>query len=143
MNHATLHAFISKHGYAVISSLAKNGSPQSALIGIAVSPNLEIIFDTLKSSRKYPNLIANPHCSLVIGWDNEQTIQLEGLATEPTGEKLAHYQKLYFQAWPDGPARLSWPGLVHLVVRPTWLRYSDFNPSPPQISELTFPAAHP
>ena len=139
MNHATLHAFISQHRYAVISSLAKNGSPQSALIGIAVSPNLEIIFDTVKSSRKYPNLIANPNCSLVIGWENEQTLQYEGIATEPTGEELTHYQKIYFQTWPDGPARLSWPGLVHLVVRPTWLRYSDFNQSPPQISELTFP----
>ncbi|HZC66037.1 MAG TPA: pyridoxamine 5'-phosphate oxidase family protein [Candidatus Dormibacteraeota bacterium] len=139
MNHATLHAFISQHRYAVISSLAKNGSPQSALIGIAVSPNLEIIFDTVKSSRKYPNLITNPRCSLVIGWENEQTLQYEGIAIEPTGDELAHYQKIYFATWPDGPARLSWPGLVHLVVRPTWLRYSDFSQSAPQISELTFP----
>jgi len=133
-----IHAFISKHRYAVLSSLAKNATPQSALIGIAVSPKLEIIFDTVKSSRKYPNLIGNPRCSLVIGWENEQTLQYEGIAGEPTGEELSRYQKIYFATWPDGPARLSWPGLTHFVVRPTWLRYSDFNQSPPQISELTF-----
>jgi hypothetical protein len=143
MDKSIIHSFLRQHRYAVISSLAANNTPESALIGIAVSPNLEIIFDTLKSSRKYPNLIANPNCSLVIGWENEQTLQLEGRAHEPHGPDLAHYQKIYFETWPDGPARLPWPGLVHLVVRPAWLRYSDFNPSPPQISELTLPLARP
>jgi hypothetical protein len=119
-------------------SSPSTATPQSALIGIAVSPKLEIIFDTVKSSRKYPNLIGNPRCSLVIGWENEQTLQYEGIAGEPTGEELSRCQKIYFATWPDGPARLGWPGLTHFVVRPTWLRYSDFNQSPPQISELTF-----
>jgi hypothetical protein len=137
MDRAGIHAFISKHRYAVLSSLARNATSQSALIGIAVSPKLEMIFDTVKSSRKYSNLIANPCCSLVIGWENEQTLQYEGIASEPTGEELSRYQKIYFATWPDGPARLSWPGLTHFVVRPTWLRYSDFNQYPPQISELT------
>jgi hypothetical protein len=143
MDKSTIHSFLLRHRYAVISSLSTSHIPQSALIGIAVSSNLEIIFDTIKSSRKYPNLIANPDCSLVIGWENEQTLQLEGRAHEPQGPDLAHYQKIYFDAWPDGPARLQWPGLVHLVVRPAWLRYSDFNQSPPQISELTFPLSRP
>jgi pyridoxine/pyridoxamine 5'-phosphate oxidase len=143
MNRAAIHQFISQHRYAVVSSLAPENTPQSALIGIAVSPNLEIIFDTVKSSRKYPNLIANPNCSLVIGWENEQTLQLEGRAHEPQGPDLARYQKIYFETWPDGPARLHWPGVVHLVVRPTWIRYNDFNQSPPQISELTFPLSRP
>jgi hypothetical protein len=143
MDTSTIHSFLLRHRYAVISSLSTRHTPQSALIGIAVSPDLEIIFDTIKSSRKYPNLIANPHCSLVIGWESEQTLQLEGCADEPQGLDLAHYQKIYFDAWPEGPARLHWPGLVHLVVRPAWLRYSDFSQSPPQISELTFPLSRP
>jgi hypothetical protein len=138
MDRSQIHAFLTNHRYAVVSSLGPNQTPQSALIGIAVSPNLEIIFDTVKSSRKFPNLIADPRCSLVIGWDHEQTVQYEGIATEPLGEELARYQKIYFEKWPDGPARLSWPGLTHFVVRPTWLRYSDFDPSPPQIAEFRF-----
>jgi Pyridoxamine 5'-phosphate oxidase len=143
MDKSTIHSFLLQHRYAVISSLSATDTPQSALIGIAVSPHLEIIFDTIKSSRKYPNLMAHPDCSLVIGWEHEQTLQLEGRAHEPQGPDLAHYQKIYFDTWPDGPARLPWPGLVHLVVRPAWLRYSDFRQSPPQISELTFPLARP
>jgi pyridoxine/pyridoxamine 5'-phosphate oxidase len=138
MDKPSLHAFLQRHRYAVLSSLAANNTPQSALVGIAVSPDLEIIFDTVKSSRKYPNLIANPKCSLVIGWDNDQTLQYEGQATELRGAELQHYQKIYFAAWPDGASRLTWPGITHFVVRPSWLRHSDFNTVPPQITERTF-----
>jgi hypothetical protein len=138
MNKSQLLIFLQRHRYGVLSSLCPNKTPQSALVGIATSPNLEIIFDTVKSSRKYPNLIANPQCSLVIGWDNEQTLQYEGRATEPQGEELKRYQQIYFAAWPDGPSRLTWPGLTHFIIRPIWLRYSDFNKNPPQITELTF-----
>jgi hypothetical protein len=41
-----------------LSTLADSNTPQSALVGIATTPDLEIVFDTIKSTRKYPNLIA-------------------------------------------------------------------------------------
>ena len=37
---------------------------------------------------------------------------------------------------PDGPDRLSWPGLIYVRVRPTWLRYSDYSRDPVEIVEL-------
>jgi len=40
------------------------------------------------------------------------------------------YQKIYFEAWPDGPARMNWPEIVYFIVRPTWIRYSDFDQDP-------------
>ncbi|HSY36054.1 MAG TPA: pyridoxamine 5'-phosphate oxidase family protein [Acidobacteriaceae bacterium] len=141
MTPSDLYTFITAKPYAVLSTLAANGTPQSALVGIAATPDLEIIFDTLTTTRKYANLLANPTCSLVIGWDNEQTLQYEGTAFFPSGPDLSRYQALYFGRWPDGPARLSWPGLVHIVIRPTWLRYSDFNQQPPMIKESHFATA--
>ena len=140
MDQAAIYRFLAQHRYAVVSSISATGSPQSALVGIAVTPALEIIFDTLSTTRKYSNLTARPTCSLVIGWENEQTLQFEGTAFEPKGEELAQYRQIYFEAWPDGPARISWPGITWLVVRPTWLRFSDFNQNPPLIAELEFPA---
>ncbi len=136
MNPSDLYTFIAAKPYAVISSIAANGTPQSALVGIAVTPALEIIFDTLNTTRKYANLLRSPSCSLVIGWDNEQTLQYEGAAFFPSGPDLAHYQEQYFTRWPDGRARLSWPGIAHIVVKPTWVRYSDFNQQPPIIEEV-------
>jgi len=137
MDRAAIYAFMKKHRYGVVSSISRDGSPQSALVGIATSRGLEIIFDTVQSSRKYPNLIERPRCSFVIGWSGEQTLQYEGIAEEPKGAALQRYQEVYFSVWPDGLARLSWPGIAYFVVHPRWIRYSDFDQSPPLIRELS------
>jgi hypothetical protein len=139
MNRAEIHAFMAGFHYGVVSSIAGDGTPQSALVGIAVTPQLEIVFDTVKSSRKYPNLIARPRCSFAVGWGGEQTVQYEGMAVEPQGSELEKYQQAYFAAWPDGPSRLAWPGIAYFAVKPLWVRYSDFDQSPPLIVELRFP----
>ncbi|HXA63873.1 MAG TPA: pyridoxamine 5'-phosphate oxidase family protein [Bryobacteraceae bacterium] len=144
MTEADLYAFMTKHRLGILGTIGPRGTPQSALVGIAITPQLEIIFDTVKSSRKYPNLIARPAGSFVIGgWGpGEQTIQFEGEAEELKSPKLDRYQAIYFKFWPDGPARMSWPGIVYFVVRPTWIRYSDFDQDPPMIREFTFPSSH-
>ena len=141
MDRAALVAFMSRFRYGVVSSLSHSGVPQSALVGIAVTPELDIAFDTVKSSRKYANLIEDPRCSMVIGWDGEQTVQLEGLATQPTESELSRYREIYFAVWPECRAHLSWPGIVYFVVRPTWIRYSDFDQHPPLIEEMVLDPA--
>jgi len=132
-----LYRFIQPRKLAVISTVAPNGDPQSALVGIAVSPQLQIVFDTVKSSRKYTNLKNDPRISLVVGWDTETTLQYEGIATEPEGEALRHAKDIYFQTWPDGVERQQWPGITWFLVTPTWVRYSDFDIH--HIEEMTFP----
>ena len=66
MDISDIYEFIAKQKLGVLGSIADDGSPQSALVGIAVSSKLEIIFDTVKSSRKFQNLIANPRCSFCL-----------------------------------------------------------------------------
>jgi len=138
MDKATIYSFMAQFRYGVVSSISRNGVPQSALVGIATTSELEIVFDTVKSSRKYPNLVERPSCSFVVGWGGEQTVQFEGVAIEPDGEELRRCQEAYFAVWTDGPARLAWPGITYFVVRPRWIRYSDFDQSPPLIEELVF-----
>jgi hypothetical protein len=137
MDRATIHAFIGRQRYGVVSSTATNGTPQSALVGIASTSRLEIIFDTVKSSRKYPNLIQRPACSLVIGWSGEQTLQLEGIAEEPQGDALKQFQDVYFAEWPECREHMGWPGIAYFVVRPHWMRYSDYDQKPPLIQEFS------
>jgi pyridoxine/pyridoxamine 5'-phosphate oxidase len=138
VTHVDLFHFIEQSKLGVLSSIGPSGKPQSALVGFAVTEKLEIIFDTIKASRKYGNLIARPECALVFGWSGEQTVQYEGIAEELAGEPLRRYQDIYFSVWPDGPARANWPGIVYFVIRPEWLRYSDFDQNPPLIREFTF-----
>ncbi len=128
MQRAELLAFVRRHRYAVQASTAADGGPQAAVVGIAVSDRFEIVFDTLDTSRKLQNLRKNPKIALVVGWDEEQTAQLEGVADEPTGAELERLKRVYFEAFPDGPQRELWPGITYVRVRLSWARYSDFRP---------------
>jgi hypothetical protein len=139
MDRAGIYAFMAGYRYGVVSSIAANRVPQSALVGIAVTPELEIVFDTLNSTRKYKNLIKRPSCSFVVGWGGEKTVQYEGIATKPKGAELERCQEAYFAIWPDGLARMSWPGIAYFVVRPKWIRYSDYDQNPPLVEEMLLP----
>ena len=135
-----LLAFLRTQRLAVQASLGPENTVQAALIGIAVTDALEIVFDTLATTRKARNLRVSPRIALVIGGrspGDERTVQYEGIADEPTGTELERLKATYFDAWPDGPSRASWPGLMYVRVRPTWIRYSDFNQNPPLITELS------
>lgn len=105
--------------------MAAQGAPQAAVVGYAVSDGLELIFDTLASTRKAQNLRRDPRIAVVV-WAGEQTLQLEGVADEPTGEDLLRLKRIYLAAFPDGVERESWPGISYVRVRPNWARFSDF-----------------
>ena len=123
---------------AVLSTVTPANASQSALMGFAATPDFEIVFDTVKTSRKYGNLCANARVSLVIGCSTETTIQYEGVAEEITDDELPKYLPIYFAAFPDGPERQSWPGITYFVVRPKWLRYCEYGQRPPMIREFRF-----
>ena len=135
-----LLAFMRTHRVAVQASVTASNAPQAAVVGIAVTDRFEIVFDTLGSSRKAANLRANSSIALVLGGllpGEERTVQCEGLADEPEGEERDRLTAAYYAVYPDGPDRLSWPGLTYVRVRPQWIRYSDFGQATPLIVEFT------
>jgi pyridoxine/pyridoxamine 5'-phosphate oxidase len=135
-----LYGIIRKHRLAVLATVTDmaTGQPEAAVVGIAVTPDLEIVFDTVRSARKYRNLVDRPRVALVIGWQQETTIQYEGVVRELAGPADDHYRETYYSVFPDGRERAaSWEGLVHFVIAPGWIRYSNYN-EPVQIEELRF-----
>src|SRR5438093_2681882 len=139
MNPKALLDFLRLHRLAVQTSISARGTPQAAIVGFGVTDQFEIVFDTLETTRKAKNLRQNPQIALVIGgWapGDERTVQYEGVADEPSGAELDRVRQTYYLAYPDGPSRLSWPGLIYVRVRPTWVRYSDYNRDPPEILEF-------
>jgi uncharacterized pyridoxamine 5'-phosphate oxidase family protein len=132
-----VYNFISKNKYAVLSTVTKDGVPEAALVGFAISEDLQIVFDTVSTSRKYQNLIINPAIAFVIGWENEQTMQYEGVAKIPGEIELNKLLEIYFKVFPDGRERReTWKDIVYFSVKPKWIRFSDFNNQ--QIEELNF-----
>ena len=130
--------FIRQHRLAVLATTSRGLRPEAAVVGIAVTDDLEIVFDTVRASRKYPNLIECPRVALAIGWKQETTVQYEGIAGELAGPEDDGYREVYYSVYPDGRERLAtWEGLVHFVVRPQWIRYSNFN-EPVRIEEMRF-----
>ena len=122
--------------YLVVSTVNESGAPEAALMGFAVTEENEIVFDTLVSSRKVVNLADNPAAALVIGWDDNISLQIEGLARRPVGDDLASAKAAYFRQWPDGRAREAWPDIAYVVVKPKWIRYSNYAAGPPVVEEF-------
>jgi len=123
---------------AIVATSSLDHQPEAAVVGIAVTENLELIFDTETTTKKYKNMIQNPKVAVVIGWDNETTVQYEGEASVLQGDGAAALKEIYFAAYPDGRERAAtWPNLVHFKITPRWIRYSNFI-EPVRIEEMEF-----
>jgi hypothetical protein len=126
--------------YAVQASARDDGMPQAAIVGVVVSEQFEVFFDTLGSSRKASNLRRRPHAAMVLGptaAGSAHTLQLEGRVDEPRGADLDRLLELYFARFPDGRDRQRLPDITYWRLRPTWIRFSDFSVDPPHIVEIT------
>jgi len=131
--------FMKKEELMVISTLNKEGKPQSAVVAYTETRDLEIIFGTFNNTRKYANLKNNASVSLVIGWniDEKITIQLEGDAQELFGQELEKCRKLHIA---KNPKREKWCYEVQerfFKIKPVWIRYSDLSKEPEEIFEIT------
>ena len=134
-----LYDFIRQYKFGVISTISPDNCPQSAYVGLAVTTDLKIIFDTFSDSRKYKNILLNPNVSLVIGWDNERTVQYEGTAKIPETSELERLLLTYYSVFPKGKTRReNWENIAFLCVEPKWIRFSDFNEATRMIREVKF-----
>jgi general stress protein 26 len=129
--------FVRQRGLAVIATRGTDGGPQAALVGITATERGELVFDTSRRSRKYRNLSAFAQVAVVIGWDNEMTVQCEGTADIPMGADHDRCLQAYLSQYPDGVERAHDHDIVHVRVRPNWLRYSDYRPGSFAVEETT------
>jgi nitroimidazol reductase NimA-like FMN-containing flavoprotein (pyridoxamine 5'-phosphate oxidase superfamily) len=135
MDRIELLAYLLSQRLGVLGTLSPTFQPQGALVGYAVTPDLEILFDTVRTSRKYRNMMANPHVSFTVGNTaidasgraDERTAQYEGMAEELTGERLTQLRPVYFATWPDCVEHQHWKDITWFVIQPRWIRYSDYN----------------
>ena len=142
MNKPELLAYMRSHKLAVVGSLAEDGAPQAALVGVATADEFQIVFDTASTSRKHANLIRDTRVSLTFSGPDEQTLQLEGFALPVSQSRPddMKYLDAYYAAWPDGRERAKWPKIAYWRIRPRWARFSDYNRGP-LIAEFAFDKA--
>jgi len=138
MDKSQILDFVKKHKLAVLSTVSSENKSQSAVLEFGETDDFEIIFDTFSTARKYKNLKQNNNVSLVIGWDENITVQYEGTAEELKGEEAEKYKEIYWKKNPEARRWAEREGIVYFKVKPVWIRYSDLNRHPWEIHELEF-----
>jgi hypothetical protein len=121
-----LHDFIARRALASLAYSGRQGGPQAALMNIAVTPDLEIVFETTCYTRKFVHLERDPRVALVIGWDSQETLQYEGMVTRPEGRQRELARDTFVAAFPRKAPDEFWPGNAYFLVRPCWLRFSSY-----------------
>jgi len=139
LDKSMLCTFVRARGLGVVSTVSPQGAPEAALVNLAVSDELELVFYALETTRKAANLRREPRLAAVIGWDGPETLQYEGIADEPREPELDALKQLYAQARPDAALQMAWPGLTWFRVRPAWIRFSNYGKGW-SVEEMTFPA---
>jgi uncharacterized pyridoxamine 5'-phosphate oxidase family protein len=115
--------FARRERVVVLATVSPEQAAEAALMGVVVTAEFEVFFDTKKTTRKYGNLLANPRAALVIGCTNGVSIQYEGIGHEVESEELKRYLPEYFEAFPNGKERQeTWPEITYFVIRPKWMR---------------------
>lgn len=130
--------FIGKHRLAMLATVSPDNEPEAAVIEFSQRKNLELIFDTFTTFRKYKNLKSNSRVAVVIGWDDEITVQYEGIAIEVVGDELIECKQIHVSKLPESIKFTEMPKIRFFKVIPKWIRYSDLRAEPWESIEFTF-----
>ena len=130
--------FIKKQRLMVLSTIDGTKS-ESAVVAFAQTNDLEIIFGTFSTYRKYKNLQTNKNVSLVIGWEEDGiSVQYEGVAEEVTGEERDKCREIQLNKIPESKKFANLEQQRYFKISPKWIRYSDFSTDPPSQFEIKF-----
>jgi pyridoxine/pyridoxamine 5'-phosphate oxidase len=129
--------FICSQRYCVVSSLAGDGRPQSALVGFGQTDDLQLVFATKAHTRKFGNLERDGRVSVVIGFEAPVTVQYEGTARLLQGEEAEKYFNVYYSKNPNARRFKETLHETIFLVEPKWIRYTDVTKGP-EVVELEF-----
>jgi len=132
--------YISTQMLGVISTIDPSGKPEAALVAITETEGLKLIFGTDKKTRKYKNLLNNPHVAIVLGTDLKVgvTVQYEGVAKELSSKELEQARDLHLKKNPNSIKFAFKESQTFFMIKPTWVRYSAMAQNPPEMFEMTF-----
>lgn len=124
---------LQKSRFGTISTINKDGGPESAFVYFAFDENLNIYFATKDTSRKYKNILQNDRVSFAVATENPpQTLQLEGTASVHNDiEDQKHlFQELIELAsskhFSTPISQQATGGLQFVKITPAWIRFGNF-----------------
>ena len=132
--------FIKNKNLGVLSTINKFGNPESAVVAFSETEDLQIIFGTFNTTRKYSNLQLNQTISFVIGWDEGEnvTVQYEGIVREVTDLEFQECRDIQLKKNPSSKTYAFEKQQRYFKITPIWIRYSDLSKEPEEIFEISF-----
>jgi hypothetical protein len=128
--------FLAQQKLGAISTVHSDGSPEAAIIQVTLGKHLEIVFDSVPESRKLANIGRDGRVALVVGWDENVTVQIEGRAIPVAdSEENRRLRDVHIANCPLEAEFLKQGAQLYKIV-PLWIRYSDFR-SDPIVFELS------
>lgn len=130
--------FMRCHRYGIISTVTPTGKPEAAAIEYGTTDDLEVVFDTFTTYRKYTNILANPYIAFVV-FSESATIQYEGKAREISeGSELHDLKSVFFSQVPEAQRFDGLRNTRFFKVKPSWVRYRDYSQDAEPLFEMRF-----
>ncbi len=130
--------FMRSHHLAVLATMSSTGQPLASVVSYVVTDQLQIIIDTNRITGKSLNVRHNPKTAFAIGWDNRQTLEINGLGQVLTGVELEEARKFYASVYPERSRQMD--AIIKdfdcIRISPFWMRFSDFQRNPASIYTL-------
>lgn len=126
--------FLKKQKHMVLATVT-NDIPEAALVGFAEMENLNLIFGTETTSRKFQNIQNNSKIAAVFT-EGDISVQYEGIVSVLIGHEIEEYKQKYFEKLPEAKHYDSEPNQIYLKIIPTWIRYVDYSKETPDIFEV-------
>jgi uncharacterized pyridoxamine 5'-phosphate oxidase family protein len=125
-----------QHG--VLGYLDADGNPDAAFIGFSATPELDILFGTSDTSRKFSRIHDNAHVSFnVTDKDKRYTVQLKGLVQEITKDDLSPFEHNHYNKLGEASRKFKdMPDQHFFLITPSWLRFTDCSGYPWAVTEL-------
>jgi general stress protein 26 len=117
----------------VLATISKDGVPHATSVFYIADEQLNLYFLAREGSKKYENILANPHVAFVVTEENPpKTIQFEGTAQMVTDahEENAYFSKLIKRATEHSAippvAQMEGSKMLFIKITPTWVRAGNF-----------------
>lgn len=123
----------------VIATHGDGLSPESAVITISETDELEIIFGSSELARKNHNIARSPNVSLVVGWDivARETLQIEGVVVRVSDTEREKIEALHCAKNPIFAKYNGNPSFQYFKLHPHWIRYANLSADHPSVWEVT------
>ena len=127
---------LANNQFCVVATNSSANAPESAVVAFSSTPEFEIVFGSFKDTRKNQNLSKDARVSIVIGWDNSTTLQIEGEAIRLMGEERARLEDAHCIKNELSNKYRNDARQEYFKVVPWWIRYSNFSVDPQEIWEV-------